>query len=94
MSLLGAYKKKTSYDGYESLQLVDSGGDGFSIGRGSSGGGSGGTQAASSVGAKAAVGPLREEDCSTMDSSGRTAEDSTLWLSVGCPQPPGSDGDG
>lgn len=92
MSLLGAYKKKTSYDGYESLQLVDSGGDGFSIGRGSSGSG-GGTQAASSVGAKAAVGPLREEDCSTMDSSGRTAEGSTLWFSVGCPQPPGS-GDG
>lgn len=94
MSLLGAYKKKTSYDGYESLQLVDSGGDGFSIGRGSSGGGgSGGTQAASSVGAKAAVGPLREEDCSTMDSSGRTAEGSTLWFSVGCPQT-SSDGDG
>ncbi|XP_075901449.1 auxilin isoform X3 [Nelusetta ayraudi] len=74
MSLLGAYKKKTSYDGYESLQLVDSGGDGFSIGRGSSGGGtsgggSSGTLAASSVGAKAAAGPLREEDCSTMDSS-------------------------
>lgn len=50
--------------------MVDSGGDGFSIGRGSSGGGgSSGTLAASSVGAKAAAGPLREEDCSTMDSS-------------------------
>lgn len=93
MSLLGAYKKKTSYDGYESLQLVDSGGDGFSIGRGSSGGGSSGTLAASSVGAKAAAGPLREEDCSTMDSSGRTAALSTLWVPVGYPRPPGSDGD-
>uniref|UniRef100_A0A8C2ZV93 Auxilin n=1 Tax=Cyclopterus lumpus TaxID=8103 RepID=A0A8C2ZV93_CYCLU len=45
MSLLGAYKKKTIYDGYESLQLVDSAGDSFSVGRGSSGGG----------------GPLRED---------------------------------
>ncbi|XP_074524096.1 auxilin isoform X2 [Halichoeres trimaculatus] len=72
MSLLGAYKKKTSYDGYESLQLVDSGGDSFSIGRGSSGSSSGssGTLASSiaaTLGPKA--GPLREEDCSTMDSS-------------------------
>ncbi|CAJ1061005.1 putative tyrosine-protein phosphatase auxilin isoform X2 [Xyrichtys novacula] len=75
MSLLGAYKKKTSYDGYESLQLVDSGGDSFSIGRGGSGsssssGGGGGTLAgsiAATLGQKA--GPLREEDCSTMDSS-------------------------
>ncbi|XP_047443465.1 putative tyrosine-protein phosphatase auxilin isoform X1 [Mugil cephalus] len=70
MSLLGAYKKKTSYDGYESLQLVDSGGDGFSVsGRGSSGGGGGahGGSIAATLGPKA--GPLREEDCSTMDSS-------------------------
>ncbi|XP_068445767.1 auxilin isoform X3 [Clinocottus analis] len=76
MSLLGAYKKKTIYDGYESLQLVDSGGDSFSVGRGSSsgggggGGGGGGTLAgsiAATLGPKA--GPLREEDCSTMDSS-------------------------
>ncbi|XP_042338769.1 putative tyrosine-protein phosphatase auxilin isoform X2 [Plectropomus leopardus] len=69
MSLLGAYKKKTSYDGYESLQLVDSGGDSFSVGRGSSSSG-GGTLAgsiAATLGPKA--GPLREEDCSTMDSS-------------------------
>ncbi|XP_060890546.1 putative tyrosine-protein phosphatase auxilin isoform X2 [Labrus mixtus] len=68
MSLLGAYKKKTSYDGYESLQLVDSGGESFNIG--SSGGGSSGTLAgsiAATLGPKA--GPLREEDCSTMDSS-------------------------
>lgn len=74
MSLLGAYKKKTSYDGYESLQLVDSGGDSFGVGRGSSGSGSGGGGAvasttASTLGPKA--GSLREEDCSTMDSSGK-----------------------
>ncbi|XP_016526283.1 putative tyrosine-protein phosphatase auxilin isoform X1 [Poecilia formosa] len=66
MSLLGAYKKKTSYDGYECLQLVDSGGDSFGFGRGSSSGGGGGSIAAT-LGPKA--GPLREEDCSTMDSS-------------------------
>lgn len=70
MSLLGAYKKKTSYDGYESLQLVDSGGDSFSIGRGSSGSGTLGGSIAATLGPKA--GPLKEEDCSTMDSSGRT----------------------
>ncbi|KAM4739891.1 auxilin isoform 5-T6 [Anableps anableps] len=70
MSLLGAYKKKTSYDGYECLQLVDSGGDSFGFGRGSSGGGGGGSlggSIAATLGPKA--GPLREEDCSTMDSS-------------------------
>ncbi|XP_044055655.1 putative tyrosine-protein phosphatase auxilin isoform X7 [Siniperca chuatsi] len=68
MSLLGAYKKKTSYDGYESLQLVDSGGDSFCIGRGSS---SGSTTLAGSIAATLGpkAGPLREEDCSTMDSS-------------------------
>ncbi|XP_038571249.1 putative tyrosine-protein phosphatase auxilin isoform X2 [Micropterus salmoides] len=68
MSLLGAYKKKTSYDGYESLQLVDSGGDSFGIGRGSS---SGSTTLAGSIAATLGpkTGPLREEDCSTMDSS-------------------------
>lgn len=74
MSLLGAYKKKTSYDGYESLQLVDSGGDSFGIGRGSSGSGGGGSALGGSIvatlGPKAA--PLREEDCSTMDSSGKS----------------------
>lgn len=71
MSLLGAYKKKSTYDGYECLQLVDSGGDSFSVGRGSSGGG--GTLAgsiAATIGQKA--GPLREDNYSTMDSSGRT----------------------
>lgn len=63
MSLLGAYKKKSSYDGYESLQLVDSGADSFS--------GSSGTLAgsiAASLAPKPA--PLREDDRSTMDSSG------------------------
>ncbi|XP_054645568.1 putative tyrosine-protein phosphatase auxilin isoform X3 [Dunckerocampus dactyliophorus] len=66
MSLLGAYKKKSSYDGYESLQLVDSGRDSFNTG---SGGGSStfGGPVAAPLGPKA--GPQREEDCSTMDSS-------------------------
>lgn len=74
MSLLGAYKKKTSYDGYECLQLVDSGGDSFGFGKGSSGGGGGG----GALGPKA--GPLREEDCSTMDSSGRSPHRLRAWL--------------
>ncbi|XP_069377746.1 auxilin isoform X1 [Paralichthys olivaceus] len=82
MSLLGAYKKKTSYDGYESLQLVDSAGESFSVGSGAGGGGGGGGGSSSSggggggaVGGSIAAtlgpkaGPLREEDCSTMDSS-------------------------
>ncbi|XP_062279916.1 putative tyrosine-protein phosphatase auxilin isoform X3 [Scomber scombrus] len=73
MSLLGAYKKKTSYDGYESLQLVDSGGDSFSVGRGSSGSSALGGSIAATLGPKA--GPLREEDCSTMDSSGPLSPD-------------------
>lgn len=68
MSLLGAYKKKSSYDGYECLQLVDSGRDNYSIGKGSSSGTLGGSIAAT-LGPKAA--PLRGEDCSTMDSSGK-----------------------
>lgn len=75
MSLLGAYKKKTSYDGYESLQLVDSGGESFGAGRGSSGSSGSsalGGSAAATLGPKA--GPLREEDCSTMDSSGKSAQ--------------------
>ncbi|XP_019125575.1 putative tyrosine-protein phosphatase auxilin isoform X3 [Larimichthys crocea] len=74
MSLLGAYKKKTSYDGYESLQLVDSGGDSFSVGRGSS---SGSATLAGSIAATLGpkAGPLREEDCSTMDSSGPLSPD-------------------
>lgn len=68
MSLLGGYKKKTcSYDGYESLQLVDSSG-GFNNGGGRRSG-IGLVSAATLGGPKA--GPLREDDCSTMDSSGK-----------------------
>ncbi|XP_061739686.1 putative tyrosine-protein phosphatase auxilin isoform X3 [Nerophis ophidion] len=68
MSLLGAYKKKSSYDGYESLQLVDSGRDSF--GTGGRGGGSStfGGPVAAPLGPKASP-QRREEDCSTMDSS-------------------------
>ncbi|KAK5869627.1 hypothetical protein PBY51_024330 [Eleginops maclovinus] len=69
MSLLGAYKKKTSYDGYESLQLVDSGGDSFSVSRGSSNSGSATLAGSISATLGPKAGPLREEDCSTMDSS-------------------------
>ncbi|XP_051986503.1 putative tyrosine-protein phosphatase auxilin isoform X6 [Xyrauchen texanus] len=61
MSLLGGYKKKGSYDGYESLQLVDSSGD-FCIG-----GRSGGLTAVTLGSAKS--GPARQDDYSTMDSS-------------------------
>ncbi|XP_051563119.1 putative tyrosine-protein phosphatase auxilin isoform X4 [Myxocyprinus asiaticus] len=64
MSLLGGYKKKSSYDGYESLQLVDSSGD-FCIG-GRSGGGGGLTTV--TLGS-AKTGPARQDDYSTMDSS-------------------------
>lgn len=83
MSLLGAYKKKSSYDGYECLQLVDSGGDSYSIGKGSSSGTLGGSIAAT-LGPKAA--PLRGEDCSTMDSSGKTPRlhpDGSVWQAKG-----------
>lgn len=78
MSLLGAYKKKSTYDGYECLQLVDSGGDRLSVGRGSSSGS--GTLAgsiAATIGQKA--GPLREDNYSTMDSSGRTPHTPSVW---------------
>ncbi|XP_052337113.1 putative tyrosine-protein phosphatase auxilin [Oncorhynchus keta] len=69
MSLLGGYKKKTcSYDGYESLQLVDSSGN-FN-----NGGGRGGGSVAATLGGPKA-GPLREDDCSTMDSSGPPSPD-------------------
>ena len=80
MSLLGAYKKKSSYDGYESLQLVDSGGDSFGFGFSGGGGGSGGSGGAFGLGGSIAATlgpkptPLREEDCSTMDSSGTERE--------------------
>uniref|UniRef100_A0AAY5K8N7 Auxilin n=1 Tax=Esox lucius TaxID=8010 RepID=A0AAY5K8N7_ESOLU len=73
MSLLGGYKKKTcSYDGYESLQLVDSTGD-FNNGGGRGSGLSGASVSAILGGPKA--GPLREDDCSTMDSSGPPSPD-------------------
>ncbi|XP_057696847.1 putative tyrosine-protein phosphatase auxilin isoform X1 [Corythoichthys intestinalis] len=67
MSLLGAYKKKSTYDGYESLQLVDSGRDSFSTGRGGGGGSTLGGPVAAFHGQKASSG--KEENCSTMDSS-------------------------
>ncbi|XP_036426134.1 putative tyrosine-protein phosphatase auxilin isoform X2 [Colossoma macropomum] len=74
MSLLGGYKKKPGYDGYESLQLVDSGGDfssgGGRGGRGGGGGGGGGGLTAASFGAK-----TRPDDFSTMDSSGPPSPD-------------------
>jgi len=73
MSLLGGYKKKSSYDGYESLQLVDSGGDLCTGGR--SGGGSGLT--AVTLG-NVKTGPARQDDYSTMDSSGKKTA-STVW---------------
>uniref|UniRef100_A0AAR2LL57 DnaJ (Hsp40) homolog, subfamily C, member 6 n=1 Tax=Pygocentrus nattereri TaxID=42514 RepID=A0AAR2LL57_PYGNA len=72
MSLLGGYKKKPGYDGYESLQLVDSGRD-FSSGggRGGRGGGGGaGGLTATGFGAK-----TRPDDFSTMDSSGPPSPD-------------------
>ncbi|XP_066548139.1 auxilin isoform X2 [Amia ocellicauda] len=64
MSLLGGYKKKTtgSYDGYESLQLVDSSGD-FNNGETSS------AAAAAAADPAAKGGPGGQEACSTMDSS-------------------------
>ncbi|XP_060775902.1 putative tyrosine-protein phosphatase auxilin isoform X3 [Neoarius graeffei] len=66
MSLLGGYKKRSGYDGYESLQLVDSGGGGggdFSSSSGGGGGGGGGL-AAVTLGSKA-----RPDHCSIMDGS-------------------------
>ncbi|XP_055068568.1 auxilin isoform X3 [Misgurnus anguillicaudatus] len=69
MSLLGGYKKKSSYDGYESLQLVDSSGD-FSTGGRSGGGG----LTAVTLGS-AKTGPPRQDDYSTMDSSGPSSSD-------------------
>ncbi|XP_061681381.1 putative tyrosine-protein phosphatase auxilin isoform X1 [Syngnathoides biaculeatus] len=66
MSLLGAYKKKSNYDGYESLQLVDSSRDSYKTGGGGGGSRIGGPVAALH-GPKAGSG--REENYSTMDSS-------------------------
>ncbi|XP_039590875.1 putative tyrosine-protein phosphatase auxilin isoform X4 [Polypterus senegalus] len=70
MSLLGGYKKKTSYDGYESLQLVDNSGDFNNKERGS-------FPQSSSSSAEAAVtgGQTRRETFSTMDSSGASSPD-------------------
>ena len=70
MSLLSGYKKKTSYDGYECLQLVDSGGDSFNFGGRGSNSHTLGSSLAASLGPKGS--PLQEHDCSTMDSSGKT----------------------
>ena len=66
MSLLGSYRKKTSNDGYESLQLVDSNGDL------SAGSGGGGSKQRVNAGAAAARSPARQpqDRASTMDSSG------------------------
>uniref|UniRef100_A0A8C2QAG5 Auxilin n=1 Tax=Cyprinus carpio TaxID=7962 RepID=A0A8C2QAG5_CYPCA len=72
MSLLGGYKKKSSYDGYESLQLVDSSGD-FCTGGRSGGGGGGGLTAVTLGSVK--TGPARQDDYSTMDSSGPPSPD-------------------
>ncbi|XP_041696018.1 putative tyrosine-protein phosphatase auxilin isoform X2 [Coregonus clupeaformis] len=74
MSLLGGYKKKPcSYDGYESLQLVDSSG-GVNNGGGRRSGIGGGLVSAATLGGPKA-GPLWENDCSTMDSSGPPSPD-------------------
>ncbi|XP_048055848.1 putative tyrosine-protein phosphatase auxilin isoform X3 [Megalobrama amblycephala] len=67
MSLLGGYKKKSSYDGYESLQLVDSSGDFCTGGRSGGGGGGSGLTAVTLGSVK--TGPARQDDYSTMDSS-------------------------
>ncbi|XP_040264145.1 putative tyrosine-protein phosphatase auxilin isoform X1 [Bufo bufo] len=84
MSLLGAYRKKTNNDGYESLQLVESsagdanGGSGGSSSRerpGSRQGVSGAAAAAASS-PPASRSPGRQQpDCSTMDSSGASSPD-------------------
>ena len=65
MSLLGSYRKKTSNDGYESLQLVDSNRDL------SAGSGAGGGKQRVNAGA-AARSPAQQPQgrASTMDSSG------------------------
>uniref|UniRef100_A0A2K6LNK0 Auxilin n=1 Tax=Rhinopithecus bieti TaxID=61621 RepID=A0A2K6LNK0_RHIBE len=70
MSLLGSYRKKTSNDGYESLQLVDSNGD-LSAGSG----GVGGKQRVNA--GAAARSPARQppDRASTMDSSGASSPD-------------------
>ncbi|KAM9483730.1 auxilin isoform 2-T2 [Clarias gariepinus] len=64
MSLLGGYKKRSGYDGYESLQLVDSGGGGGGDFSSGGGGGGGGGLSALTLGSKA-----RPDHCSIMDGS-------------------------
>ncbi|XP_035272230.1 putative tyrosine-protein phosphatase auxilin isoform X1 [Anguilla anguilla] len=66
MSLLGGYKKKTNYDGYESLQLVDSSGDFNNRERS-------GSSIPANLAARA--GPVTPDDYSTMDSSGASSPD-------------------
>lgn len=70
MSLLGNYRKKTSSDGYESLQLVDSNRD---LSAGSGGGG--GKQRVNAGAAAAARSPAQQpqDRASTTDSSGSAA---------------------
>ncbi|KAJ8270272.1 hypothetical protein GJAV_G00112380 [Gymnothorax javanicus] len=65
MSLLGGCKKKTAYDGYETLQLVDSSSD-FNNGRR---GGSTHGASATAADPTAEAGPGRPEEYRTMDSS-------------------------
>lgn len=79
MSLLGSYRKKTSSDGYESLQLVDSHGDS------SARGAAAGTQR---VTAGAARSPARQPShrASTTDSSGSGPGGAVLGPGV-CPRP-------
>uniref|UniRef100_A0A8P0P0B1 Auxilin n=1 Tax=Canis lupus familiaris TaxID=9615 RepID=A0A8P0P0B1_CANLF len=71
MSLLGSYRKKTSNDGYESLQLVDSNRDL------SAGSGAGGGKQRVNAGAAAARSPAQQSQdrASTMDSSGASSPD-------------------
>lgn len=86
MSLLGSYRKKTSSDGYESLQLVDSHGDS------STRGAAAGTQR---VTAGATRSPARHPPhrASTTDSSGSSPGGAVLgpawvpgpgWERLGC----------
>lgn len=80
MSLLGGYKKRSGYDGYESLQLVDSGGGGGDfnsggLGVGGGGGGGGGGLATVTPGSKA-----RPDHCSIMEGSGKALNHIKLYI--------------
>lgn len=87
MSLLGSYRKKTSNDGYESLQLVDSNRD-LSAGSGAGGG----KQRVNAWVAAAARSPAQQSQdrASTMDSSGSAGDGCAQLNSAGfsrsCPQ--------